>query len=216
METAVIRSTGVKKKVDALFALQKITLKDIENLDIGERKYLSEAVNDRMQHLKGEERDNFINKIEIICTNTNTDVWEYNHQMVTYAITRLMNERGYMPSVNNIAEETGLSRQTVSKHLKEYRTNPEYIAQLERFKYMAPKIIAGVFKLATRGDVKAARLYLETVGATHKKQSNTVVNEQNNYIQINNTILSQENLKALSAEQLNMIEGIIKGQLKIS
>jgi predicted transcriptional regulator len=158
-----------------------------------------------------EARDNFINKIEIICPNTNTDVWDYNQQMVTYAITKLMNESGHMPSVNNIADEVGLSRQTVAKHLKEYRANPQYLAQVERFKFMAPKIMAGVFKLATRGDVKAARLYLETVGAPNKKQSNTVVNEQNNYIQINNTILSQENLKALSAEQLNMIENIITG-----
>ena len=57
--------------------------------------------------------------------------------------------------------------------------------------------------------MKAARLYLEMVGATNKRQANTVINEQNNYIQINNTILSQENLKQLSTEQLNQIENII-------
>jgi hypothetical protein len=59
--------------------------------------------------------------------------------------------------------------------------------------------------------VKAARLYFEMVGAMNKQQPNTVINEQNNYIQINNTILSQQNLKQLSKEQLNQIEHIISG-----
>ncbi|HEY4325930.1 MAG TPA: hypothetical protein VGN20_18215 [Mucilaginibacter sp.] len=57
--------------------------------------------------------------------------------------------------------------------------------------------------------MRAARLYPETVGAINKQHTNTVVNEQNNYIQINNTILSQDNLKQLTAEQLNQIESII-------
>ena len=47
------------------------------------------------------------------------------------------------------------------------------------------------------------------VGAINKQKPNTVVNEQNNYIQVNNTILSQENLRQLSPEQLNQIESII-------
>lgn len=74
---------------------------------------------------------------------------------------------------------------------------------------MAPKLMAKVYKFAVRGDIRAARLYLETVGNTNKRQGNTVVNSQNNYIQINNTILSQENLKRLSAEQLNQIESVV-------
>jgi uncharacterized protein YbaP (TraB family) len=74
---------------------------------------------------------------------------------------------------------------------------------------MAPMLMAKVFQSATKGDIRAARLYLETVGATGKQQSNTVVKSQNNHIQINNTILSQENLKRLSAEQLNQIEHIV-------
>jgi len=74
---------------------------------------------------------------------------------------------------------------------------------------MSHNILANVFKYAVKGDMKAARLYLEMVGAINKPQNNSVVNQQNNYIQINNTILSQENLKQLTAEQLNQIESII-------
>lgn len=74
---------------------------------------------------------------------------------------------------------------------------------------MAHNILANVFRCAGNGDRKAARLYLEMVGALNKQPAGTVVNAQNNYIQINNTILSQENLKQLSAEQLAQIENIV-------
>ena len=87
--------------------------------------------------------------------------------------------------------------------------------KMEQFKFMAPKILANVFKFALNGDMRAARLYFEMVGAVNKQQTNTVVNEQKNYIQINNTILSQENLKRLTAEQLNQIESIVNNQCKM-
>jgi hypothetical protein len=209
-ETALTKFTALKVKVDNLFALEKITLTDIEGLNKLEREYLAETATKMLQPLKGEERDNFISKIELIIpASTKNQLWEYNHHVITCAISKLMREQGCMPPKNAIAEETGLCRQTVAKHLKEYKTQPEYIAEMEQFKFMAPKILANVFRFASNGDIKAARLYFDVVGAINKQQSNTVVNEQNNYIQINNTILSQENLKQLSAEQLNQIENII-------
>ena len=209
-KTALTKFTASKRKVDRLFALEKITVKDIEGFNKLERDYLSETATEILQQLKGEERDNFISKIELILpASTKSRIWEYNHSVITCAISKLIREQGFMPSKNDISEETGLSRQTVAKHLKEYKAHPEFMAEMEQFKFMAPKLLANVFKFASNGDVKAARLYFEMVGAINKQQSNTVVNEQNNYIQINNTILSQENLKQLSAEQLNQIENII-------
>ena len=45
----------------------------------------------------------------------------------------------------------------------------------------------------------------------YKESSNrTFIHNQNNYIQINNTVLSQESLKLLSTEQLTQIENIVK------
>jgi hypothetical protein len=121
-----------------------------------------------------------------------------------------MRNNGVMPNKSAIARETGLSRQTVAKHFAAYKRHPEYTAEMEQFKFMAPNVLASVFKHALNGDIKAARLYFQMVGATNS-QSRTcgIINEQNNYIQINNTILSQENLKQLSAEQLSQIENII-------
>ncbi len=208
--TALTKFTDAKRKVDRIFALKKITEKDIQDFTELERDYLAETSTQLVQQLKGAERDNFLEKIEsIVPASTKNDIWDYNHIVISSAITKFMCQHGVMPTKNAIAEETGLSRQTVAKHFKEYKTHPEFIAQMEQFKFMAPKILANVFKFASSGDMRAARLYFEMVGAINKQQTNTVVNEQKNYIQINNTILSQENLKQLSAEQLNQIENII-------
>ena len=202
-------SSSPMRKIDELLALKKITLKDIEDLHPAERRYLAHTTTQTLAKLKGEERDRFLDKIDLIIpAATKSSVWEFNHVIISDAIARLMSHHGLMPTKNAIAEETGLSRQTISKHFAAYKAQPEFIAQIEQFKFMATKMLANVFKYASSGDMRAARLYFEMVGAIHKTP-NTAVNGQNNYIQINNTIISQENLKALSTEQLKQLEGIL-------
>ena len=61
------------------------------------------------------------------------------------------------------------------------------------------------------GNVKAARLYFELLGYLGGQSGlNTTINTQNNYIQINGTVFSQESIKHLKPEQLNQIENLIK------
>ncbi|MEO7214665.1 hypothetical protein [Mucilaginibacter sp.] len=199
-----------KRRIDGLLALKKITVKDIEDLTTAERKILQKRLTRLLANAKGTERDRILAKIDaILPESTKSDVWEYNHTIICSAVSGFMQHHGVMPTKNAIAEETGLSRQTVAKHFEEYRTHPEFIAEAEQFKLMSHEILANVFRFARKGDMKAARLYFEMVGAINKNSTHTVVNEQKNYIQINNTILSQENLKQLTAEQLLQIENIV-------
>jgi activator of 2-hydroxyglutaryl-CoA dehydratase len=208
--TALTKFPGSKRKVNGFFAREKITLKDIEDLDKLEREHLGQAATKILKQLKGEERDRFLDKIDqVIPADTKSDIWEYNHSAITSAISNYMHQHGVTPTKNAIAQVTGLSRQTVAKHFNTYKSSPEFTAHMEQFKFMAPKIMASVFRFAGNGDIRAARLYFEMVGAINKQNTNTVVNEQNNYIQINNTILSQENLKQLTPEQLTQIENIV-------
>ena len=116
-----------------------------------------------------------------------------------------------MPTQNAIAEQSGLSRQTIAKHIAEYSTHPEFIAGTERFKFMSHTLLAKVFRFASNGDMRAARIYFEMVGGMGEQKTSTV-NTQNNYIQINNTILSQDQLKHLTEEQLNQIERIVNNK----
>ena len=202
--------TAPATKNNHLLALEKITAKDIEGLNKVEREYLAETTTQTLAQLTGVERDNFLDKIDLIIpASTKSDIWQCNHSLINSAVSNYMRKNGVMPAKSAIARETGLSRQTVAKHFAAYKRHPEFTSEMEQFKFMAPNVLANVFKHALNGDMRAARLYFEMVGAPNKQQANTVINEQNNYIQINNTILSQENLKQLSAEQLNQIENII-------
>ncbi len=199
-------------KINHLLTLEKITAKDIEGLNPAELEQLGKTTTQTLAKLTGVERDNFLDKIDLIVpASTKSDIWEYNHSLINRAVSDYMSKHGVMPAKNVIVRKTGLSRQTVFKHLKEYKHHPEHTAEMEQFKFMAPNVLANVFKCALNGDMRAAKLYFDIVGATNKQQpANTVINEQNNYIQINNTKLSQQNLEQLSPEQLNQIENIIR------
>jgi NADH-quinone oxidoreductase subunit B len=72
--------------------------------------------------------------------------------------------------------------------------------------------LAKVFQFAVNGDTGAAKLYFNVMGVMNNGQSpnSTLIQNQNNFIQINGTVLSQETIKNLNPEQLNTIEGILK------
>jgi hypothetical protein len=199
-----------RRKIDKLMTQEMITQNDIEDFSQAEIQYLEEKATKTLAKLKGTARDSFLDKIQpIVPASTKNDTWEYNHMHISNAISNYMHLHGAMPCKNDIAEETGLSRQTVAKHMIEYKQHPEFIGEMEQFKFMSNQILTNVFKYANKGDMRAARLYFEMVGTLNKQPNGTVVNEQNHYIQINNTILSQEKLKQLSNEQLTLIENIV-------
>lgn len=203
-------------KINKILSLERITPKDLEQLSEKESTRLMEILNERFNKLKGTERDKFYKKIEPIISNTAKNrLWEYNHNQITWAISVLMQEYGRMPTKTEIATETGLSRQTVHKHLKEYATHPQYLGQIEQFRFMTSKVLAKVFQFAVNGDTGAAKLYFNVMGFMNNGQTpnNTLIQNQNNYIQINGTVLSQETIKYLNPEQLNTIETILKTAL---
>jgi hypothetical protein len=103
----------------------------------------------------------------------------------------------------------------VHKHLKEYTNHPLYLHQVEQFRFMTSKVLAKVFQFAVNGDTGAAKLYFNVMGCLNNGQSTngTLIQNQNNYIQINGSVLSQEIIKNLNPEQLNNIESILKAAL---
>ena len=207
--------TETEVKINNLLSLKQITEKDLEPLSEAEKDLLMVKINERYNELKGTERDNFLKKIEPITNEiTKNQLWENNHVEITCAISNLMQECGRMPTVTQIANKTDLSRQTIHKHLKEYTNHPQFIEQMEQFKFMSSKVLAKVFKYAVNGDMRAAKLYLSAMGMYNEPApKNTLIQNQNNYIQINGTVLSQDNLKQLNPEQLNTIEAILKAAL---
>jgi hypothetical protein len=172
---------------------------------------------EKFNKLKGIERDEFYNKIEAITTDsTKNQLWEYNHNHITWAISTLMQEYGRMPTKTEIATKTELSRQTIHKHLKDYINHPQYLGQIEQFRFMTSKVLAKVFQFAVNGDVGAAKLYFNVMGFMNNGHTpnTTLIQNQSNYVQINGTVLNSETIKQLSSEQLNTIETILKTALQ--
>lgn len=215
-EKSLQKFTKTEEKINKLLALKQITKEAIKALTKQEIGNLMSVLTKQFNALNGEERDRFYEKIEpIICNTTKNQLWESNHQKITWAISGLMQDYGRMPNASEIAEKTKLSRQTVHKHLKEYSKHPLYVEQMEQFKFMASKVMAKIFDFAVNGDTAAAKLYFNLIGFVNKEpQGSTMIQNQNNYIQINGTVLSQESIQHLSSEQLNIIESIIKNVVK--
>ncbi|MDB4104816.1 hypothetical protein N9545_04755 [Salibacteraceae bacterium] len=203
-------------KIAKIISLEQITPDDLEELSKSEKGQLMQTLTDQFRELSGTERDDFYTKIEpIIGTVSKNQLWESNHIAITAAISNLMQDYGRMPSTTELAIETKLSRQTIHKHLKEYTLHPHYLKEIERFRFMTSKVLAKVFQFAVNGDIGAAKLYFNMVGASNNGQiqNNTLIQNQNNFIQINGTVLSQDSIKQLEPEQLNYLEQILKSTI---
>ena len=210
------RLTNSKVKVDRVLALEEITLSDLEQLNRTENDSLMEILGEKLNKLKGSERDKFCRKINLITSEaTKNQIWENNHLQIGWAISSLIRKHGNMPSKTEIAIESELGRQTIDKHLKEYANHPQYLGQIEQFRFMIPKVLARVFQFAVDGDVGAAKLYFNVMGMLNNgKPSNRFIqNQQNNFIQINSMTINQELLKHLKPEQLDTIESILKAAI---
>jgi hypothetical protein len=203
-------------KINEVLTLEKITPKDLKQLSVKDYNDLMVIITDRFNKLKGKERDKFYSKIESITSETTKNqLWENNHAQITWAISVLMQEYGRIPTKTEIATKTELSRQTIHKHLNEYVNHPLYLEEIETFRFMTSKVLAKVFQFAVNGDTGAAKLYFNVMGFMNNGQvpNNTLIQNQNNFIQINGTVLSQETIKHLNPEQLNTIETILKTAL---
>jgi hypothetical protein len=198
-------------KINKLLKLDRISLDDVELLSKTEIDQFSKQVTAMINEAKGIDRDKLYEKIEsIIADDTKNCYWETNHLRITQAISILMKELGRMPSKIEIAEKTDLSRQTVHKHLNEYIKNPLYQEHLEQFRFMASVLLTKVYTSALGGDAGSAKLYFNVIGFLGGQGISHTLIQNQNYIQINNTILNQDTVKRLNPDQLNTIENILK------
>jgi len=147
--------------------------------------------------------------------NLNNDIWNTNHEQINQAIANFLQKYGTMPSSNRIAKETGLTRVTVTRHLKEYREHPQYAERVDNYRFMKSDVMAKVLAQAVEGDLKAAKLYFELLDRDMKPSeiSNRKPINQNNFIQINGVVISQETLEHIEPEQLKQIETIFRTSL---
>ena len=204
--------TNAPKTAKQVLKLTRVTQNDLKQLSIKEHNKLNTIINFNLNNLKNLELDMYINKVsDVVSTDVKNALWGRNHIYITNSIHNYIEKNGIMPPVSEIAIDTKISRQSIYKHLKEWEASPQNQALMSNFKILKHKVIAKVTKMALNGNMKAAKLYFDVVSpAISPETKPEVIQTQNNYIQINGTIISQDILKNLQPAQLDTIENIFK------
>ena len=144
-------------------------------------------------------------------------VWIANHTSIIHAIHTYIKSHGAIPPVPQISKETKLSRVTVTKHLKYFEKDEFLNFHRQKWKLATENLMKQLYASAFKEydasvRLKAANLYLKYADKILYPASNRNENEgsqTNNFIQINNTYVTQETIKALPEDKRQTIETLI-------
>jgi len=106
---------------------EKLSLDEILNLTDEEKQKVEAVLTAGYLTLAGNDRDRFIDNTEdILSQSSRNEIWERNHWCILNIISWQTIQQGRMPTIKEIADESQLSRVTVTKHLKEYYQSDTY------------------------------------------------------------------------------------------
>ena len=206
--------TQKSNKIEQLFTMKKVSIADIETLTRAEKDKFEDLLYERISSSTGIERDTItIQFSDILEKSTKNQLWESNHANITGIISNLLNQNNRMPTINEIAVNANLSRQTVNKHMKEFKSNPLYIEHLEQYQILIPALIGRVYKTACNGDMGAAKLFFNVMGCLNNQHETKAAsnNINNNFIQINGLTINQDFIQNLDSKKLNQLQKILIG-----
>lgn len=188
---------------------------------------LQKEVNDLLEQLnavinkntfKDHEVDNLWNKIfeklgkfgtakaESTSAQLRNQRWSSNHIKIKKAIDDIIRDTYSMPSAYQIAQDTGLSRQTVSKHLREFDTHELYTEELKSYELSSNMLLERILAMAVKGDLKAMKFYINVIDRRKHLEAQRT---QNNFIQLNTVYINEASIQALPEAQRQAIEEII-------
>lgn len=135
--------------------------------------------------------------------------WQINKSKIEHAISKHILDYNRIPSNNELESITGLSRQTVYKHIKE-GTGSDYYKELDNsYKLLRGRVLSSLYTIGLEDrNVKALKVFLDYTGGA--ATTPTTIKQQNNYLQINNTRIDEVTVNNLPEEARLQIEGIIK------
>ena len=200
--------TKTQIKVNRILSMKTITIDVWNSLNKREKSIANSELVKMFNESKGADRDKILSKMESITgEQTKNQIWTINHTRINNSIVKLIQEYNRMPTKDEISEHCELSRQTIHKHLSEYSEHPLFKEELTQYKFASISLLAKIYKMAIQGDIKAAKLFFNVVGNDAPQKQ--TIGTQNNYIQINGTILNQEIIKQLTPDKLIQIEEIV-------
>lgn len=143
-------------------------------------------------------------RIEIEKEDFKNQRWTANEQLIAGELYKFTKENHRVPTVLEIANNTGLSRTTVHKHLIESNyTATNKLENKEVISKLRDKVLSVIYAIGMKNnDIKTLSKFVELT--TEKEPKNV-----KNYIQINNTKIDNHFIENLPPEAQRQIEEII-------
>lgn len=211
--------------------LQKLT--DYENLNsVSElKKYLElnpknkydvdKSLRNRVEQAYNDKESNefdliemllYITEDEDIKTDIRNTTYETNHSIITSYIHNYLLEFRTFPTMTTISNETNLSRQTIYNHLHNGFLNTNNKLIKGKNEIMSINALQKLYLIGIEDrNPTALKHFIQLSGLT--ANNNTM--QVNNYIQINNLKISNEDIQRLPFEDILQIENIVSKTLLI-
>lgn len=132
-------------------------------------------------------------------------LYEFNHNWIIVAISNFLKKNNTMPTVSHLRDITGISRVTIYKHLEDEKTRGLNSKHKLKQRMLANDAIQMLYQIGVEDrNPSALKTYLQY--AIPEAEGRVI----NNYVQINNIRLSQEDIQALPPAEIERIEQILK------
>ncbi len=131
-------------------------------------------------------------------------LYEFNHDLIMNQISNYLFKNGMMPRVSDIRDKTGISRTTIYKHLEDEKINGRNNKARKQLRMLVSQAMATLYKIGVEDrNAQALKYFINFVEP--ETNSGTV----NNYVQINNIRLTQNDLENIPLEEQEKIETIL-------
>ncbi|MCB9231272.1 MAG: hypothetical protein H6581_06405 [Bacteroidia bacterium] len=87
--------------------------------------------------------------------------WEVNHKRIKAAILSCIGEKNCMPSVAQIGKETGISRVTITNHLREFSQNEFFGDEVNKYRLAFFGMLDLLIGEAMHGNMQAIKTYID-------------------------------------------------------
>lgn len=211
--------------------LQRLT--DIENLKTPkmvteyltsnpkDKKLVMDSLQERINqtYQKKEGKEFLLEELVVACQNfgsavdLETDIrnttYEVNHSLISNCLHNYIIKHRCFPAIQTIAIETGLSRNTVYKHLNDGLRNRYNGLVMGKLEYMTMTALSSLYLIGIEErNASALKSFIELAGNV-KTSSQTI----NNFIQINNLKLSKDEVDRLPESVILEVEQLISKNL---
>ena len=192
---------------DKLMMLEKIEHVHLKALSPDDRTAFMDMLYTKLTRLGEIPRNALVEKTLAILDND--FIYQHNHAKIMDAVKAHLRADGTVPGNAYLAATCNLNRKTVREHMRNFKMSEVWEEKKEVLSILSQDVMGAMAKAALKGDVKAAKLFLENT--KEPQTGKATINNQNNYVQINKTVINQQIIQQLKPEQLKQIEQIIAG-----